>query len=170
MPFHQPLFIAVLTVFTLSGCASNVNWHGILNPSEERAKRKKAKEIKRAWRQDTLSWRTRVDVDTAYARVKRAFGYESRKEVLSQGEWGRWAVQDGAFKYEATPGALYHMSRVVAHTYKGDVYKEPLRTDLEKDGKGTRVQIRYWVNPKLVDSTDAYGASIKKRVVAALKR
>lgn len=86
-----------------------------------------------------------VDVDTAFARVKRAFQFVSADDLgvirsgSRDGSWKAAAIAEGAYAWDAQPGAYYWMGR----DYGAPQYHESILVELEKNGAGTRMTVMF---------------------------
>ena len=108
------------------------------------------------------SFTVRTDVDTVYTRIKREFGFLTRKE------WGRtYLYLDNGFVWEALPGVNYSMRLTVPHTFRGVKREHYIEFNIDKSGSGTDVSYRFWAQiPKA--SLNAYSNSIKTRALRAI--
>ncbi len=86
--------------------------------------------------------RANVDVDTAYVRLKRHFGYPTLEERKRR-SYGGWI--DEGFRHETTPGARYWMKDEVRTVVGGKPVVGWLSTEIEKDGDGSLIRLRYCV-------------------------
>ena len=104
-----------------------------------------------------------IDIDTAYTRIKREFGFLTRKE------WEQnYLYDDGGILYEALPGVSYHMRFNVPHRYKGVTRTHYIETTLHKNGRKTDLTFKFWVQVSK-GSLNQYAYSIKKRAAHVLR-
>ncbi len=109
-----------------------------------------------------------VDVDVAYVRYKRAFGYMTRNEIIrSRGhdpaDAAGWVSQmDNGYRHIVEPGVRYHMKEAV--DLDTGYYLGFLSLELEKAGKNkTRVYVNYCEGG--TDGFDPkYSSVIRKKV------
>ncbi|AHG20625.1 hypothetical protein Z042_14100 [Chania multitudinisentens RB-25] len=87
-----------------------------------------------------------VDVDTAAARVKRYYKFTSSDEInrLNSGSnsnrWAAAAITDGAYAWDAQPGAYYKMGRDWG---ADEGIEDNILIELEKNGAGSRLYITF---------------------------
>lgn len=82
---------------------------------------------------------SRVDVDTAYARVKSAMGFRSPGDFEKGNTMSDWQMNDSAWKHQTTPGAYYDLGDYGEQTIGGTQYDLVQRVQIEKDGSGSRI-------------------------------
>ena len=112
--------------------------------------------------QRTTKFQVEKDIDTTYAKIKSEFGFITLEELLKTTN-GELKSHSPAFKYDAVPGAYYHMRRSVFHTYQGEKKRRVLDVLLEKNGTSTDVIATYATIDPNIDILDL-GASIEQRV------
>jgi hypothetical protein len=83
-----------------------------------------------------------TDVDTAYARLKRTLGY--RTEAERGVDKGFEATYAGV-RHEALPGARYSMANYVRVSDRGASRRGWLVTDIERNGRGAVIRLRYCI-------------------------
>lgn len=90
-----------------------------------------------------------VDIDTAYTRLKREFGYHSLDEMLramgvnpGTSRARSNVLLDSGYKHEAQPGVRYAMAEAVKPSFASE-QEHFLTLELDKDGAGTRVYVKY---------------------------
>jgi hypothetical protein len=107
---------------------------------------------------------TPVDVDTAYGRIKREFGFLTRKE------WAENYLRDyGVHRWETVPGVSYRMRWEVPHTFQGRQEVHYIEFYLYKNGRGTDVTYQFWI-PYPKSQIPAFSRSVKARAIRALRR
>lgn len=80
------------------------------------------------------------DVDTAYARLKRAFGFQAPAERAPPAGTPRESLQRGsAYHHRITPGATYSMRQ----RREIDGYTGVIQIDIEREDNGSRLAVRY---------------------------
>lgn len=91
-----------------------------------------------------------IDVDTAYSRLKREFGYRTRDEVLRArgvnpgADLARTRVLlDTGYQHDAQPGVRYVLSESVTPAFSGNSQRNWLTLELDKNGSGSRVFVSY---------------------------
>lgn len=106
-----------------------------------------------------------VDVDVAYIRIKRAFGFKTTKEVSAESSFIAGLVEHGQlhrFRYEALPGVSYKMRNSIKPDFKVVVQVELTKEAVNK----TRIQ--GWFNKLGVSgSVDDYKRALIGRLKAA---
>lgn len=114
----------------------------------ERAAREEARRrqgvltaTKRQCRRTSESLRLpRVDVDTAYVRLKRYFGFHTPAEAQKVYPWPDWLPYSN-YRHETLPGVRYAMSEAVV--WPSAVYgraKVWLTLDIERGGQGSLIR------------------------------
>jgi hypothetical protein len=103
------------------------------------------------------------DVDTVYTRIKREFGFLTRKE------WGRTHLYwDEGFLWEALPGVSYVIRYQVPHTYLGIKRKHYIEFEMHKNGYMTDVTFKFWAQVPQA-SLPGYANSIQSRALRVLR-
>ena len=91
-----------------------------------------------------------LDVDTAYVRIKREFGYKTRDETLlergispgsSVASRNQWF--DSGYRHEQQPGVRYLLSERVSQTVEGRAERGWLTLEISKEGKGSHIDGEY---------------------------
>jgi hypothetical protein len=103
------------------------------------------------------------DVDTVYSRIKREFGFLTRKE------WGRTHLYwDEGFLWEALPGVSYVIRYQVPHTYLGIKRKHYIEFEMHKNGSMTDVTFKFWAQVPQ-GSLSGYANSIEYRALRVIR-
>lgn len=120
-----------------------------------------------ATREHQVVFTVPVDVDTAYLKIKREFGYQTDREIDQ--EWGSLAStkkQTFSYAYDATPGVFYQMR---AHRDHNGA-KAVIDSKIEKAGEGSsKVIVTYWLDSAVAD-TGAFSHSLQQRITRALNQ
>lgn len=93
-----------------------------------------------------------VDVDTAYARLKRYLGY--RTDVERGADKGFESTYAGV-RHETLPGVRYRMSDYVRVSDRGVSRRGWLITDIERNGQGAVIRLDYCIGGELGFDADA---------------
>ncbi|MEN8131241.1 MAG: hypothetical protein ABFS45_13820 [Pseudomonadota bacterium] len=106
-----------------------------------------------------------LDVDTAYLRIKREFGFTSRQDYAANPAMQGWI--DNKFllhvRYEATPGVHYKMRNFIEHAYGSEESSNTIEVELSKDG-ANQVSIRVAYYSGNTNDPKGYEASLKQRI------
>lgn len=85
------------------------------------------------------------NVDAAYARIKRAFGFQAPDERAPAADTQRASPpQDVAYLYRMAPGVAYSMRE----KRQIDGHAGVIKIDIERDGSGSRLAILYYAGGK----------------------
>lgn len=82
-----------------------------------------------------------VDVDTAYTRLKRTFGFRTLDEIAPEGDRRRdWIKLSKGYHHRMTPGVQYSMRE------RRDIDGENgiIQIDMDRDGTGTYLDVTYY--------------------------
>ncbi len=110
----------------------------------------------------TLKANVPMNVDLAYVKIKREFGFSSREELISSPYTSdRIKMGDSAWAYEAVPGVYYKM---------GDSYSWGVaRTELEKTGdNSTLLTLDYRQGSSTKMTQEEFRAAMIKKLKKAL--
>lgn len=110
-----------------------------------------------------------VDVDTAFARLRSEFRFRSPADFNQSIASDRWAMQDTAWHYDATPGALYQLSDYNRQVIDGVEHYIVLKAQIQRDGAGSRVNIQFSNSGHATFSEEEMAAALRQRVEAALR-
>ena len=117
-------------------------------------------------RHGSASFRSSMPVDVAFTRIKRELGLHTWLDVLT-GSKARKKARD-PFRYDSQPGHYYNMEGKITHRYGNGYKRHPVRVLVQKQGRGSRVLIDYWINdPSITDLRD-YSQSLAQRAQSAL--
>lgn len=107
------------------------------------------------------------DVDTAYARIKRAFGFQAPDERAPTADTQRAPPrQDAAYLYRMAPGVAYRMreKRPI------DGHAGVIQIDIERAGSGSRLAVLYYAGGKdHFPRGEGFRRFIEAKVRAALR-
>lgn len=119
-------------------------------------------------RHGSTSFRSSMPVDAAFSRIKSEFGFSTWVDLLSRRN-ARRKVRDVTFRYNDAPGEFYNMEGKITHRYGVGYKRHPVRVLVQKQGRGSRVLIDYWIkDPSITDMRD-YSQSLARRVQGALR-
>ncbi len=188
-------YAGVLSILLLTGCVTGKDGHGYIdghcvtcinNPitgeaynysksSKDYQQSEQYKSDRRVvaqnipYEEGRVRFSVRSNIDRAYLKVKREFGFKTRTEMLGYESYKKENLDyDEGFRYEAMPGLSYHMRTHTSHRYKGASLMHTIDIVLENNGSGTDVEITYWVQKPRSALRD-YGNSLKARVIKALR-
>jgi hypothetical protein len=107
------------------------------------------------------------DVDTAYARIKRAFGFQAPDERAPTADTQRAPPrQDAAYLYRAAPGIAYSMRE----KRQIDGHAGVIQIDIERAGSGSRLAVLYYAGGKNhFPRGEGFRRFIETKVRAALR-
>jgi len=192
------LLLNLLFIIALSGCATDKAGHiyagsscitclndpitgdpynyekekeGINLQERYRSGRKanKKKEIKH--QEGHIKFYVGKDVDVVYLKLKREFGFKTRKE-RERGmfyETREWLDVAEEFRYEALPGVSYHLREYTKHLHQGVMHQLTIDLVIEKSEKGTAAAFTYWIQLPPAQLS-IFSNSIKKRALKALHK
>ena len=119
-------------------------------------------------RHGSTSFRSSIPVEVVFSRIKKAFGLSTWVDLLTHRS-ARRKARDRAFRYNYAPGEFYNMEGKVTHRYGAGYKRHPVRVLVQKQGRGSRVLIDYWIeDPSITDMQD-YGQSLARRAQRALQ-
>lgn len=110
-----------------------------------------------------------VDVDTAYARIKPAFGFRSPNDFEVGNTMSEWQMGDAAWKHDVTPGAYYNLGDYGSQVIGGTAYSILQRVQIQKDGSGSRIHYSWAPAGDTLYDGDAMEAALTERLKAALR-
>ncbi|OBX34884.1 hypothetical protein A8U91_03947 [Halomonas elongata] len=110
-----------------------------------------------------------VDVDTAYARIKPAFGFRSPDDFNHNDSNADWAMGDEAWQHQATPGAFYNLSDYGDQVVGGVEYSIVQKVQIQKSGNGSRIIYKWFPSGKHPYDGAAMKAALKQRLNDALQ-
>lgn len=87
----------------------------------------------------SMSIDSKLDVDTAYARIKRGMGFRAPGDFEQGNTMSDWQMGDAAWKHQTTPGAYYDLGDYGRATINGSQYQLVQRVQIEKNGTGSRI-------------------------------
>lgn len=111
---------------------------------------------------------SKVDVDTAYARIRSAFSFRSSAD-FSDGSTDQMQKLDVAYHHEANPGAFYRLSDYEGAVIDGREHRVVLKAQIERNREGSRVRVSFSsVGPAGYES-GAMQQALKQRFETALQ-
>ncbi|MEM8948414.1 MAG: hypothetical protein AAGA21_19195 [Pseudomonadota bacterium] len=118
----------------------------------------------------TADLQTDVDVDTAYLKIKREFGFLTYEERLAKSPnlQRGWLEKDTSFKHTTIAGVSYQMKNRVPHAFGGEKRSHNFEANVEKDGEGSIVMMKFWIPSQDGLDVEAYSKSIEARARNAL--
>lgn len=109
------------------------------------------------------------DVDTAYSRIKRHFGFHTLEERAGPDQRAQeWAALDRGFHHRVTPGVGSSMRQPGQHLRNVGEYNSPLQIEIDREGSGSRVHILFY-GDSAPGGPDEYGRYLRQQVEAALR-
>lgn len=119
-------------------------------------------------RHGSASFRTPMTVDAAFMRIKSEFGLHTWIDVLT-GSRARKKSR-APFRYDSQPGHYYNMEGKITHRYGAGYKRHPVRVLVQKQGRGSRVLIDYWINDPSITDMRGYDRSLVTRAKRAIRR
>ena len=117
-------------------------------------------------RHGSASFRSSMPAPAAFTRIKREFGLHTWIDVLTGSRASKKARDP--FRYSSQPGHYYNMEGKITHRYGAGYKRHPVRVLVQKQGRGSRVLIDYWVTDPSITGLRDYGQSLVKRAQSAL--
>ncbi|WP_147273097.1 hypothetical protein [Billgrantia montanilacus] len=106
-----------------------------------------------------------IDVDTAYARLRSAFGFRSDADFNRDLRSDRLMQMDEAYHHETTPGSYYRLSDYDKQVVDGVEHSIILRAEIQRDGDGSAIQMEFMpAGSNLTYDPDAMKEAIQQRV------
>ena len=110
------------------------------------------------------------DIDTAYNRIKREFGFKTRAErIKADPRVKGWLKVTLDFRYQSTPGVHYLMRGYKKHSYKNEESPNTIQVELFKGGKNKVDVVVSFYSGNTTDIT-GYKQSIARRISKAVNR
>ena len=108
-----------------------------------------------------------TDVDTAYVRLKRTLGYRTDTERgVDQGFESTFA----GVRHETLPGVRYRMANFVRVSDRGVSRRGWLVTDIERNGQGAVIRLRYCIGGGVGFEADpGFQRRLRAQVAAAAR-
>ena len=108
-----------------------------------------------------------TDVDTTYARLKRYFGYRTEAERgVDQG----FESTIAGVRHETLPGVRYSMANFVRVSDRGVSRRGWLITDIERNGRGAVVRLRYCIGGGVgFDADPGFQNRLRAQVASAAR-
>ncbi|MCG5495530.1 hypothetical protein [Ectothiorhodospira variabilis] len=116
-----------------------------------------------------VSLNSERDVDTAYGRLKRHFGFQTLEERAGPDQRAQeWANLDRGFHHRVTPGVGSSMRQPGRHLRNVGDYTDPLQLEIDREGNGSRVHLLFY-SDTAPGGQDQYGRYLRQQVEAALR-
>lgn len=110
-----------------------------------------------------------VDVDVAYTRIKRDFGFETMLERSGGSKVFEARLNKSLdFRYSAVPGVEYKMRGYVQHAFKTEEPLNTIQVQLFVDGKDKSIARVMYYSGNIKD-LGAYKISLEKRIFAVVE-
>lgn len=111
---------------------------------------------------------TQWDVDTAYARIRRHFGFQTLVERAGRDErQQQWVALDRGYHHRATPGVQYSLRQ-----YSGlrhvEGYPNPLQIDIDREGQGARLHVQFY-GDTAPGGPEAFARHLRAEIARALQ-
>ena len=115
----------------------------------------------------TFEMITQRDVDTAYARIRRHFGFQTLVERAGRDErQQQWVALDRGYHHRATPGVQYSLRQPRVRHVEG--YPDPLQIDIDREGQGARLQVQFY-GDTAPGGSDAFARHLRAEIAQALR-
>ena len=112
---------------------------------------------------------TERDVDTAYGRLKRHFGFLTLEERSGPDPQAQeWGALDRGFQHRVTPGLGSRMRQPGRELRNVGEYDSPLQIEIDREGSGSRVHILFY-GDSAPGGPDQYDRYLRQQVEAALR-
>lgn len=114
---------------------------------------------------------SRVDVDTAYARIRSAMYFRSPSDFDSPDSLSsKMQMGDAAWKHDRTPGAYYDLGDYGRQSIGNTQYSILQRVQIEKNGTGSRIHYSWApAGSQIHYDGKAMESALTKRLKSALK-
>ena len=108
-----------------------------------------------------------TDVDTAYARLKRYLGYQTDAE---RGVDKGYTSTVAGVRHQTLPGVRYSMANFVRVSDRGVSRRGWLVTDIERNGGGAVIRLRYCIGGGVgFDADPGFQNRLRTQVAAAAR-
>ncbi|OOG28817.1 hypothetical protein B1C78_00285 [Thioalkalivibrio denitrificans] len=87
---------------------------------------------------------TSLDVDTAYVRIRRHFGFQTFEERTRGLLVPSLTTHDRGYHHRITPGVQYSLRQPGVENVAG--YQDPLQIDIDREGQGTRLYVQFYAH------------------------
>jgi len=115
----------------------------------------------------TFEMTTQWDVDTAYARIRRHFGFQTLVERAGRDErQQQWVALDRGYHHRATPGVQYSLRQPRVRHLEG--YPDPLQIDIDREGQGARLQVQFY-GDTAPGGPEAFARHLRAKIAQALQ-
>ncbi|MAM55836.1 MAG: hypothetical protein CMN25_00670 [Salinicola sp.] len=110
-----------------------------------------------------------LDVDTAYARIKPAFGFRAEGDFEQGNTMSKWQMGDAAWRHTVTPGSFYDLGDYGTQTLGGTQYSILQRVQIQKNGSGSRIHYSWApADDRLPYDGNAMESALTQRLNATL--
>jgi len=115
----------------------------------------------------TFEMTTQWDVDTAYARIRRHFGFQTLVERAGRDErQQQWVALDRGYHHRATPGVQYSLRQYRVRNVDG--YQDPLQIDIDREGQGARLHVQFYADTA-PGGSEAFAHHLRSELAQALR-
>ena len=110
---------------------------------------------------------THWDVDTAYARIRRHFGFQTLVERSGgNAQIEPWIALDRGYHHRAAPGVQYSLRQPRVRNVEG--YQDPLEIDIDREGQGARLHVKFYADTA-PGGPDAFARHLRSELAQALR-
>lgn len=118
----------------------------------------------------SISIESKLDVDTAYARIKRGMGFRAPGDFEQGNTMSDWQMGDTAWKHQTTPGAYYDLGDYGRATINGNQYQLVQRVQIEKSGSGSRIHYSWApADTRTFYDGSSMESTLRQRIESALQ-
>jgi hypothetical protein len=115
----------------------------------------------------TFEMTTQWDVDTAYARIRNHFGFQTLVERAGRDErQQQWVALDRGYHHRATPGVQYSLRQYRVRNVDG--YQDPLQIDIDREGQGARLHVQFYADTA-PGGSEAFAHHLRSELAEALR-
>ena len=109
---------------------------------------------------------TEHDVDTVYARIRRAFNFQTLDERESADELRRELIQmDVVYHHRKTPGVQYSLREM----QEIDGPRAVMQIDIDREGDGSRLHVGYYTGSDAFPEGEAFQKRVRDKIRQALE-
>lgn len=110
------------------------------------------------------------DVDTAYTRIKRHFGFQTLLERAGPDtRQQEWVALDRGFHHRVTPGLGSSMRQPGNYLRHMNGYQSALQIEIDREGTGSRIHVMFYTNPPVPGGPDAFRRHLEQKIAEALQ-
>ena len=113
----------------------------------------------------TFTVETDHDVDTVYARIRRAFNFQTLDEREPSDDLRRELIKmDDGYHHRMTPGVQYSLREM----QEIDGHRAVMQIDIDREGEGSRLYVGYYTGDDAFPEGESFRERVKSRIRQAL--